>query len=44
MFDTKLVEQVKTQVLSPRLLPEDSNIYEIMWKNMGQSDRPIKKI
>ena len=44
MFDTKFVEQVKTKILSSRLLSENSIIYEKMWKIVGQSDRPIKKI
>jgi len=34
MFDTYYVEQVKTQVLSPRLLSENNSIYEIMWEIM----------
>jgi hypothetical protein len=41
MFQTKEVEKIKTHVLfSMTFFPENRAIYETMWKNMVDLDRP----
>ena len=41
MFLTKVVEKIKTHILcSITFFSENCAIYEIMWKNMVESDRP----
>jgi len=33
MFQTKVVEKIKTHILCPIILSENRAVYEIMWKN-----------
>ena len=39
IFQTNVVEKIKTQFYVPYLFPENRAIYEMTWKNMVQSDR-----
>ena len=39
MFQTKIVEKIKTHIRYKRYL-EYGAMYEIMWRNLVQSDRP----
>jgi len=32
MFQTTVVEKIKTNILSPTFFPENRAVYEIMWK------------
>jgi hypothetical protein len=36
----KFVDKIKTRILYPNNFPEDRAVYEIMWKNLVQPDRP----
>ena len=41
IFQTDFVENIKTHILcSITFFPENHSVYEIMWKNMVQPDRP----
>jgi len=40
MFPTKVVQKVKTHILRSITFSENRAIYERMWKNMVQPDRP----
>jgi hypothetical protein len=41
MFQTEVVEKVKTHMLfSVLFFSENRAVYEIMWKNMVEPDRP----
>jgi len=42
MFQTKIVEKIKTFILCSKAFspPEIRAVYEIMWKNTVQPDRP----
>jgi BarA-like signal transduction histidine kinase len=40
MFHTKVVEKIKTRVLFSVTFPDNRDIYDIMWKNMVEPDRP----
>ena len=41
MFQTKVVEKIKTQyIMSNNFIPENRAVYEIMWKNVVEPDRP----
>jgi hypothetical protein len=41
MFQTEVVEQIKTHILCPTTPPPESRaVYEIMWKNVVELDRP----
>jgi len=41
MFQIKVVEEIKTDILCPAFFsPENRAVYEMMWKNIVQSDRP----
>jgi hypothetical protein len=41
MFQTKVVEKIKTHILcSVTFFPKNRAVYEIMWKNTVQPDRP----
>jgi hypothetical protein len=41
MFHTKVVEKIKTHILfSTVFFSENRAVYEIMWKNMVEPDRP----
>jgi hypothetical protein len=41
MFQTNVVGKIKTHILrSINLLPENRAVYEILWKNMIEPDRP----
>ena len=40
MFQTKLVEKLKTHILCSVTFPENPAVYEIMWKNVVEPDRP----
>jgi hypothetical protein len=42
MFQTKFVEKIKTHFMI-HFSPENRAVYEIMWKNMVQPDRPQTK-
>jgi len=44
MFQTKVVQKIKTHILCSALFFESCAVYEIMWKNMVQPDRPQMKI
>jgi hypothetical protein len=39
MFQTKLLERIKTQFLCQGLIPEIYAFYELIWKNMVVPDR-----
>jgi hypothetical protein len=40
MFHTKVAEKIKTHVLFSDSFFENRAVYEIMWENMVQPDRP----
>ena len=40
MFQTKVVEKIKTYFMFNNVSPENRAFYEIMWKNLVQPDRP----
>jgi hypothetical protein len=41
MFQTEVVEKIKTHILcSVTFFFENPTVYEIMWKNMAEPDRP----
>jgi len=40
MFQTKLVEKIKTHMRSVTLFFDNRAIYEIMWKNIVERGRP----
>jgi hypothetical protein len=41
MFEIKVVEKVKTRVLSSVIFfSSENHVYEIMWKNIVQPNRP----
>jgi hypothetical protein len=40
MFQTKAVEKIKTQILHSITFSENRVVYEIMWKNTLEPDRP----
>jgi len=47
MFGTKFVIEIKTHILRSVTFffrPENRAVYEIMWKNMLQPDRPQKTV
>jgi hypothetical protein len=44
MFQIKLVEEIKTHILYSVTFTENSAVYEIMWKNMIDLQRPQMKI
>jgi hypothetical protein len=39
MFQTNILEKIKTQFLCQRLIPENHAFYEVIWKNMVVPDR-----
>jgi len=39
MFQTKIVEKIKTHCVSYNFFSKNRAVYEIMWKNMVQPDR-----
>jgi hypothetical protein len=39
MYQTKVVKKIKTHILCSTTVSENRAVYEIMWKNMAQSDR-----
>jgi hypothetical protein len=44
MFQTKVVEKIKTQICLQKLFAENRTVYEIMWKNFvdpGMPQMPI---
>ena len=43
MFQTKSVEKIKTHILCSVTFPENRAVYEIMWKNTAEPDRPQMK-
>jgi len=40
MFQTKLLEKIRTLILSSITVPEIRAIYKIIWQNMVETDRP----
>ena len=40
MFQTQDVEEIKTHFMFKSLVSENRAIYEIMWRNMAEFDRP----
>ena len=40
MFQTNLVEEIKTHFMFNNIFPENRAVYEMVWKNMVQPDRP----
>ena len=40
MFQTKVVENIETHILCFVTFSENLAIYEIMWKNMVEPERP----
>ena len=40
MFETKVVEKIKTIILCSITFPENRVVYETMWRNIAESDRP----
>jgi adenine specific DNA methylase Mod len=39
MFQTKVVEEIKTHILCSATFSENRFVYEIMWKNIADPDR-----
>jgi len=44
MFQTKLVEKIETHFMSKKNFHENRTVWEIMWKNTVEPDRPQMKI
>jgi hypothetical protein len=44
MFQTKFVDKTKTHILCSITFSQNRAVYEIMWKNMVQPDRPHDNI
>jgi len=42
MFQTKVVEKIKTRFVFSNFFPESCAVYDIMWKNIVEPDRPQK--
>ena len=40
MFQTKVVEEIKTRIMRSITCSEYWAVYMIMWKNTGEPDRP----
>jgi len=40
MMQTDVIEKTKTHNLCSVTFPENRTVYEVMWKNMVESDRP----
>ena len=40
MFETKVVEEIKTHIFCSVFCFENHVVYEIMWKNIVEADRP----
>ena len=40
MFQTEVLEKIKTRILCSVKFSENRAVYEIMWKNMVELDRP----
>ena len=40
MFQTKVVEKIKTHFVFDNVFLENRAVYEILWKNMVEPDRP----
>ena len=40
MFETNVIEKIKTHILYSIISPENRDLYEVMWKNMVHPDRP----
>jgi len=40
MFQTKVVEKIKTHILCSITSSENRAVYEIMWENIVEADRP----
>jgi hypothetical protein len=40
IFQTKVVDEIKTHILSSVTFSENHAFYEIMWENMVEPDRP----
>jgi hypothetical protein len=40
MFQAKVVEKIRIQFYIQKRFSENRAVYEIMWENMIQSDRP----
>jgi len=44
MFETNFVEKIKTNFMFNNFFPENCAVYEIVWENTVQPDRPQMKI
>ena len=44
MFLIKVVDKIKTHILCSGTFPENRAVYEIMWTNMVEPERPHTKI
>jgi hypothetical protein len=44
MFQTKVVDKIKTHILCPKILSKSRATYEIMRKNTVEPERPQMKI
>ena len=44
MFETSIVEEIKIHFLCSITFVENRAVYEIMWKNLVQPDRPDDNI
>jgi hypothetical protein len=42
MFQTEVVEKIKTHFVFNSFFPENRTVYEITWENMVQPDKPQK--
>jgi hypothetical protein len=40
MFQKKVVEKLKTYIMLSNFFSENDAVYEIMWKNVVEPDRP----
>jgi len=44
MFQATLVGKMKIRIFLKYFFPENLAVYEIMWKNTVESDRPIRRM
>ena len=40
MFHTRVLEEIRTYIMFSNFFPENRVVYEIIWKNILQPDRP----
>jgi hypothetical protein len=40
MFQTEVVQRIKTHILYSKLILENHTVYDVMWKDTVEPDRP----